>query len=234
MPGRSAAFFDLDGTLIEGAISGYLLRHLVWMGRIPKRRLASMAGLNVLYKLNLLTPETVYKVAQEMVVGWSLEEIDRVMTSVMERVNRRVYAGAIERIEWHRAQGHLLAVVTGGPEHGARLLCERLAIPHVIGTRAPVRNGRITGEFSVADLCYGEGKVVRVHAFARQFDVDLAKSYAYSDSRSDLPLLQAVGHAHAVNPQWLLEREAQKHGMPVLRFREFAAWPAPSPATQTG
>ncbi len=226
MSGRVAAFFDLDGTLIDGAISGYLLAHLVGQGRLPARRLASMAGYNLLYKMNLLSARSIYRAAAELVVGWPIEEANQVMALVMERsVHRRVYAGAIERIEWHRAQGHLLVVVTGAPEHGAKMLCDRLEIPHVIGTRAPVREGRIAAEFSVEDLCYGEGKVVRVRAFAEEQGIDLRSSYAYSDSRSDLPLLQAVGRGHAVNPQWLLERQARERGMPVLRFREFATWP---------
>jgi HAD superfamily hydrolase (TIGR01490 family) len=186
-----------------------------------------MAGYNVLYKLNMLTPESLHKLAVEMVVGWPIDEANQLMAEVTERhIRRKVYAGAIERIEWHRAQGHVLAVVTGAPEYGATLLCSLLGIDHVIGTRTPIVNGVVADTFSIDDLCFGEGKVRRVNAFALTHDVDLERSYAYSDSRSDLPLLRSVGHGHAVNPQYLLERQARSAGMPVLRFKELAVLPA--------
>lgn len=227
MAARSAiaAFWDLDGTLIEGAITGYLVRHLIARGRMQKRRLASMAAYNLLYKLNLLTPQNIHRAAAELVVGWPIAEAERVMAEVMERhVHRHVYAEAVERIAWHQAQGHVQAVVTGGPEFAARLLSAKLGIPHVLASRTPIRDGKIAPDFAPEDLCFGEEKAVRVRAFAEEHAVDLARSYAYSDSRSDLPLLQVVGHGNAVNPQWLLERRARAAGLPVLRFRARMAW----------
>ena len=220
-----AAFWDLDGTLIEGAITGYLVRHLIENGRMQKRRLASMAAYNLLYKLNLLTPEGIHRAAAELVVGWPIAEAEAVMSEVMERyVHRHVYAEAVERIAWHRAEGHVQAVVTGGPEFSSRLLAQKLGIPHVLASHTPIRDGKIAPDFSPADLCFGEEKAVRVRAFAEVHGIDLAQSFAYSDSRSDLPLLQVVGHGNAVNPQWLLHRRARAEGLPVLRFRERMAW----------
>jgi HAD superfamily hydrolase (TIGR01490 family) len=220
-----AAFWDLDGTLIEGAVTGYLVRHLVARGRMQKRRLAVMAAYNLLYKLNLLTPAGIHRAAADLIVGWPMAEAERVMAEVMDlHVHRRVYAEAVERIRWHRDQGHVQAVVTGGPEFAARLLAERVGLTHVLGSRTPVRDGRIAADFSPADLCFGEAKVSRVRAFAREHGVQLSQSYAYSDSRSDLPMLREVGFAHAVNPQWLLQRRARREGIPVLRFRERMAW----------
>lgn len=220
-----AALWDLDGTLIEGAVTGYLLRHLVQSGRVQKRRLLVMGGYNLLYKLNLLTPAGIHRAAADLVVGWPIDEAQRVMEEVMARhVHRKVYAEAVERIRWHEAQGHVQAIITGGPEFAARLLAQKLGIAHVLGSRTPIRDGKIAPEFSPADLCFGEAKVARVREFARAQDVDLSRSYAYSDSRSDLPLLREVGFAHAVNPQWLLERHAVREGIPVLRFRARMAW----------
>jgi len=216
-----AAFWDLDGTLIDGAVTGYLVRHLVARGQMQKRRLAVMAAYNVLYKLNLLTAEGIHRAASNLVVGWKIDDAQRVMAEVMaEHVHRNVWAEAVDRIRWHKSQGHVQAVVTGGPEYAARLLSDKLGIEHVLASRTPIRDGRIAPDFSPEDLCFGEAKVGRVRAFAAERGVDLSQSYAYSDSRSDLPMLREVGHAHAVNPQWLLSRRARREGIPVLRWRE--------------
>ena len=220
-----AAFWDLDGTLIDGAVTGYLVRHLVGIGRMSHRKLASLVGYDILYKLNLLTPAGIHRAARDLVVGWPVEEAERVMAHVVDNhVHRNVYAEAVERIGWHRAQGHVQAIITGGPEFAARRLADRLGIEHVLASRTPVRDGRIAPEFSAEDLCFCARKVTRVRAFAGEHGVALAESYAYSDSRSDLPLLREVGFGHAVNPQWLLERHANKLGIPVLRFRARMAW----------
>lgn len=225
MASNVAAFWDLDGTLIRGAVTGYLLRHLVARGRIQKRRLFVMGGYDLLYKLNLLTPEGIHRAAADLVIGWPIDEAERVMEEVMQQhVHRNVYAEAVDRIRWHDSQGHVQAIITGGPEFAARLLARKLGIPHVLGSRTPIRDGRISHEFSPADLCFGHAKVGRVRAFAEAQGVDLSRSYAYSDSRSDLPLLREVGFAHAVNPQWLLQRHAVREGIPVLRFRARMAW----------
>src|SRR6185312_1501102 len=107
-----AAFWDLDGTLIDGAVTGYLVRHLVARGQMQKRRLAVMAAYNVLYKLNLLTAEGIHRAASNLVVGWKIDDAQRVMAEVMaEHVHRNVWAEAVDRIRWHKSQGHVQAVV---------------------------------------------------------------------------------------------------------------------------
>jgi len=215
-----AALWDLDGTLIDGAVTGFLVRHLVASGRLRRRRLASMAGYNLLYKLNLLTPAGIHRAAADLISGWPVAEAERVMAQVVDaQVRRQVFAEAVERIAWHRARGHVQVVVTGGPEFAARRLADHLGIAHVLASRTAIRDGRISGEFAPDDLCFGAQKVTRVRAFAAAHAVDLARSYAYSDSRSDLPLLREVGFGHAVNPQYLLARHAARSGIPVLRFR---------------
>lgn len=222
MSPRIAAFFDLDGTLIEGTLAAYLLRHLVKVGRVPARQVARAGALGLLYKLDLLTPEEIHRASSGWVVGWEAAEAERLMAEVFARdVRPRIYAGAAERVAWHREQGHALAIVTTSPESGARHVADVLGIPHVLGSRTPVVEGRISDGFRPEDLCFGPAKVTRVQAFAAEHGIDLAASWAYSDSRSDLPLLLAVGHAKAVNPQWLLERAARAEGIEVMRFRGF-------------
>ena len=121
-------------------------------------------------------------------------------------------------VEKHRARGDTLVIITATNSFIATPIAAEFAIPNVIATEPEVRNGRFTGKVT-GTPCYREGKVVRLQSWMAQHGANLQNSWFYSDSHNDLPLLQAVDHPVAVNPDEILQREAQARAWPVLHLR---------------
>ncbi len=120
-------------------------------------------------------------------------------------------------MELDRARGRRVLIVSSSPEEVVRPLAEHLGDVEVIATRAKVENDRYTGELEF--YCYGEAKATAMREVAARDELDLGGSYAYSDSITDLPMLEAVGHPVAVNPDRDLRREADRRGWPIRDFR---------------
>jgi putative phosphoserine phosphatase/1-acylglycerol-3-phosphate O-acyltransferase len=121
-------------------------------------------------------------------------------------------------VESHRAAGHLTALLTSATRYVADPLAAELGVPHVRVSTLVVRDGLFSGE-AVRPLCYGRGKVYWAERFAAEHDVDLGSSWFYSDSITDLPVLELVGHPVVVHPDPRLRRIAQQRAWPVLRPR---------------
>ena len=157
------------------------------------------------------------------------------MLQVTDVRETRVYQEALDLIALHRALGRRVYVVSSSPDEVVRPLARHIGITDVIATEAETVDGRYTG--GLAFYCYGEGKAEGIRATADREGIDLAGSFAYSDSATDLPMLEAVGNAVAVNPDRDLRREAEKRGWQVryfrrpvrLRQRLVQAVPKPSP-----
>src|SRR6266511_2586531 len=128
-----------------------------------------------------------------------------------------IYLEALDLMELHRALGRKVFIVSSSPEEVVRPLAEHLGQVEVIATRAEVVDGKYTGEIEF--YCYGEGKAARIRELADEQGIDRSGSYAYSDSITDLPMLEAVGNPVAVNPDRDLRREAEKRGWQIRDFR---------------
>jgi len=146
-----------------------------------------------------------------------LQEMGREIAE--ERILPRVYEGIAKVIEHHREVGDLTYLCTASPQEIADLVAESLDMTGAMGTQAEVKNGRFTGQLGPAGVLHGPAKAVAVAALAAELDIDLSESYAYSDSINDLPLLELVGHAIAVNPDTDLKRAARLRGWPVYELR---------------
>ena len=134
-----------------------------------------------------------------------------------EMVAPTVYPEAIEAVRKHEAQGHVVAIVSGATKFVVRPLARRLGISHMLYTRLEVENGLFTGRV-VEPICFEEGKIYWLQQFIEEQGVDLAKSWFYTDSITDLPLLDLVGHPVATNPDPLLYRTAVRRRWPVRFF----------------
>jgi len=117
----------------------------------------------------------------------------------------------------HRRAGHLLVILTSATRYLAEPVAADLGIEHLLVTQLLVRDGRFTGE-AVRPLCYGEGKTYWAERFAAAQGVDLGRSYFYTDSITDLPVLERVGEPRIVNPDPRLRRVAGRRGWPVLQL----------------
>jgi len=216
--GQAAAFFDMDKTVLAVNSGTLWIQHLVTHREITAYDLARALWWLALYQLALVDGEFVTAEVASSVKGQREADMRRVCDRwFAEKVAPHITAGACAAVAEHRAQGHLLADLTTSTPYGSEPLGAHLGIPHVLCTRPEVRDGVFTGAVA-GPVCFGRGKVRVAEAFAREHDVDLSASWFYTDSYSDLPMLERVGHPVAVNPDFRLRRHARAHGWPVRRW----------------
>ncbi|HJV03729.1 MAG TPA: HAD family hydrolase, partial [Actinomycetota bacterium] len=150
--------------------------------------------------------------------GWSKEEVEQVVREALEEVvDPYIYQEALDLIALHQALGRRVYIVSSSPEEVVRPLAERLGVQEVIATRTETVDGRYTGNLEF--YCYRELKARRIVEVANEQEIDLGGSFAYSDSITDLPMLEAVGNPVAVNPDRELRRVAEQRGWRIRDFR---------------
>src|SRR5262249_12108340 len=171
---------------------------LSWMGflrsrgEVPTAMVARALWWSTLYKLAVLDMETVMKRLVADLEGDA--EADLVRKAAIwhaERVECAVAGGAERAIAAHRERGDLVVLLTGSTQYAAELVARGLGIEHVLCSRLEVEDGKFTGR--LAAMCFGRHKVARAETFAADRGIDLARSWFYSDSYNDLPMLSRVG-----------------------------------------
>jgi len=224
---RTAAFFDIDHTLI-GADSGILfVKYLIGRGLMRRRDLLGPAYYTLLYRLNRLDIDAVFRRYQRWVRGQRHAEMVALCNEwYAAAVRPTIYPQMAATVEEHRRAGHEIAILSSATTYVAEPLGRELGIEHLLANRLIVEDGQLTGD-AVLPLCWGAGKAHWAHRFAAERDVDLRRSYFYTDSITDLPMLRLVGNPRPVNPDRLLRRHAQRHGWPILSPRRDPAPAAP-------
>ena len=221
--GPSAAFFDLDRTLISGSSAFTLARAAQAARLMPTRELLRDAVGATLFKLRGDHGNDVAAEARDRVLGFIRGQRRDDLQSLNERVIPtllgRIRPEARRLLDIHRHANRSTFIVSAAPQEIVEPLALSLGMTGAIGTRGEVLDGVYTGELE-GPFCYGEGKVEAIEQLARWDNLDLAQCYAYSDSSSDLPMLSAVGHPVVVNPDGRLERHARLHGWPIVHFRQ--------------
>lgn len=219
--GGGAAFFDLDKTLMAGSSGMQFARVAARQGIVSRRQLASWAVEHLRYRLRGTTDERtadVLRVAREVIRGVPAKTIERMGPEVMAAILPRIYPQMLDEVHAHQDAGRPTFIVSAAGNDVVESLAAVLGMEGGIGTRYEVDpEGSYTGRFD-GPFVYGPGKVEAMEAFAARHQIDLAESYAYSDSLSDLPMLRAVGHPVAVNPDPPLAALAREKGWQVLRF----------------
>jgi HAD superfamily hydrolase (TIGR01490 family) len=215
-----AAFFDLDKTLIEGSSAFHFGRAAYRAGMLSRRQLASDAWANLRFRLNGSTDEGTEELKQRIlgaIAGWRVVDLARLGPDVLAGILPLVYREVLEEAYSHQDAGRPAFIVTAASQELADTLAHVLVLDGGIGMRSEVKAGVYTGR-SAGPFTYREGKAAAIRELAGERGIDLAKSYAYSDSESDLPMLRAVGHPVAVNPDAALRRVAQAEGWRIMRF----------------
>ena len=218
----AAAFFDLDKTVIAKSSTLAFGGHLYRAGMLGRRTLLRAAVGHLMYLLFGADEEALDRAREAMLSltkGWDRAEVERIVEEALEEVVAPlVYAEALFLIDEHVRAGRRVFIVSASPEEVVRPLAHYIGVADVIATRAKVdEHGKYTGE--VEFYAYGTGKATAVEARAAADGISLADSYAYSDSMTDLPLLELVGHPHAINPERELRSIAEQRGWPILEFR---------------
>jgi HAD superfamily hydrolase (TIGR01490 family) len=217
---RAAAFFDLDRTLIKRssvlALAGSFRRR----GLISRLDLVKSAFWQVLFVLRGASAERVRAAAEDgmrILNGFSVAEMQHLVGDAMETVLRPlVYEEPLRLLERHRARGEPVYIVSATLQEIVQHIADDLGFDGAIGSTCEIVDGVYTGRTLRA--AHGEGKADALRELAAAEGFDLERSTAYSDSYSDVPFLEAVGHPVAANPDRKLRRIAAERGWPVVRF----------------
>jgi HAD superfamily hydrolase (TIGR01490 family) len=216
----AGVFFDLDRTLMAGSSGFHWARAARRAGMTTRRRLAKDALDNVRFRLRGSTDEATREVRDrvgEFLEGRRVRELERLSAMVLAGVLPRLYPRMLEVAYEHQDAGRPVYIVTAATQGTADMLAHVLFFDGAAGSKLEERDGLYTGRFD-GPFCYGEGKPVRMRELADERGIDLAESWAYSDSASDLPMLRAVGHPVAVNPDTELAQVARDEGWDVMTF----------------
>ena len=217
---RGAAFFDLDKTLIEGSSAIHFGRAAYRAGMVSRRQIASDAWANIRFRLNGSTDEGTEELKQRIldaIAGWRVVDLARLGPDVLAGILPLLYRDMLDEAYSHQDAGRPVFIVTAASQELADTLAAVLVLDGGVGMRSEVRDGVYTGR-AAGPFTDREGKAAAIRELAAERGIDLAQSYAYSDSESDLPMLRAVGHPVVVNPDAELARVARVEGWRVMRF----------------
>src|SRR5436190_20570321 len=211
---RGAAFFDLDKTLMEGSSAIHFGRAAYKAGLMSKRQLLSDAWANVQFRLRGSTDETtkaLWNRILDSIAGTRVTDLARLGPQILSGVLPRLYPQMLEVAWGHQDAGRPVYIVTAASQELSEMLAHVLGFDGAIGFRSEVRDGRYTGR-AAGPFTYRTGKAKALREIAERDGIDLEASYAYSDSESDLPMLEAVGHPVAVNPDDELRAVGRREG----------------------
>jgi HAD superfamily hydrolase (TIGR01490 family) len=218
---RAAAFFDLDKTVIAKSSTLAFGRHFYKGGLVNRRAVLKSSFAQFVYLLQGADEDSMDKMRdylKALCAGWDVQQVhDIVAETLHDLIEPMVYDEAVALFEEHRAAGRDVVLVSSSGEEVVGPIGEMLGVDRVVATRMVVEDGRYTGD--IAFYCYGDGKAVAMRDLAQAHGYDLSACYAYSDSATDVPMLAAVGHPYAVNPDKALRKAAAERDWPVLAFR---------------
>ena len=221
MPG--AAFFDLDKTLMAGSSGMVVARVASQRGFVSRRQLVSGGWDHLRYRLRGSSDEqtnAVLDVAKRVFAEIPERDVGRMAPAVLAGILPRIYPQMLDEVHRHQDDGRATFIVSAAGNDLVKALAAVLGMEGGIGTRWAVGgDGKFTGEMD-CPFVYGKGKVEAMNGFAEKHEIDMAESWAYSDSASDLPMLRSVGHAVVVNPDADLLEIARQEGWQVMRFEK--------------
>jgi HAD superfamily hydrolase (TIGR01490 family) len=233
---RAAAFFDLDKTIIARsstlAFGPSFYRH----GLISRHDVVRGLLAQLLFRLGGASHQRMEKFrdqVSQVCRGWPADRVTDIITrNLQDLIVPHLYAEALALLTAHRSAGQDVVIVSTSGQEMVGPIGDLLGAATVIATRMEVADGRYTGQ--VEFYAYGQAKADQVGRLARERGYSLPHSYAYSDSITDLPMLEIVGNPRAVNPDRALRKVALQRGWPVLSFSACRGAPAGGPAASGG
>src|SRR6476659_3258226 len=219
-PVRTAAFFDLDKTVIAKSSTLAFSKPFYDQGLINRRTVLKSAYAQFLFLMSGADHDQMDRMRNyitHMCAGWDVEQIKSIVAETLhDIVDPLIFAEAANLIAGHKLCGRDVVVVSASGEEIVGPIAKALGATHAMATRMVTEDGKYTGE--VAYYCFGEGKVQAIRELAAREGYALEHCYAYSDSITDLPMLEMVGHPTVVNPDRGLRKEAVAREWPVLTF----------------
>lgn len=220
MPGTAAAFFDLDKTIIAKSSTLAFSRPFQAGGLITRRAMLRSGYAQFVYLVGGADHDQMERLRRfmsDLVAGWDVATVREIVADTLHNiVEPIVYDEAVDLIEEHRLAGRDVVVVSASGTEVVGPIAEMLGADRVVATRLEIVDGRYSGEIEY--YAYAEEKARAIVALAQECGYDLASSYGYSDSVTDVPMLEVVGHPFAVNPDKELRKVASEREWPVLMF----------------
>ncbi|MEX1210253.1 MAG: HAD-IB family hydrolase [Candidatus Nanopelagicales bacterium] len=217
---RSAAFFDLDKTILATSSALAFARPFYRGGLISRSDVVRSAYAQFIFLASGADHdqmETMRRYMSDLVTGWDVAKVrDIVAETIDVIIDPAIYDEAVALIEEHRASGRDVVIISSSGTEVVEPIGERLGVDIAVGSQLGIEDGRYTGE--ILFYAYGEGKAQAMRELAAERGYDLTASYAYTDSITDLPMLNLVGYPTAVNPDDDLRRIAAERDWPVLDF----------------
>ncbi len=215
---RRAALFDMDRTLVRVNTAALYVRWQVRTGEARRRDLAKTLFWLGQYTLGVIDVDVIAREAARGVRGRDVADFAaRLDAWVREEVLPHVAPAAVREVTRRREQGDLCAVLTSSTTFSAGPVAAHVGIDEVLATRLEEEAGRFTGRV-VDPICYGAGKVALAETWANEHDVDLGESAFYTDSISDLPMLERVKEPVVINPDPRLRLLAWRRGWRVEKW----------------
>jgi HAD superfamily hydrolase (TIGR01490 family) len=216
-----AAFFDLDKTIIARSSPLALGRSFYKEGLIGRSFFLKSIYAQLVFLLMGADEEKMDRMraeAAKLTAGWEQAKVKQIVSEVLEEViSPLIYAEALELMHDHRAAGRLICIISSSPEEIVEPLAEMLRVDRFIATKPEVVDGHYTGELDF--YAYGPHKATAIKELAEELGLDLGGSFAYTDSTTDMPMLESVGHPVVVNPDRALRQLATERGWIVESFR---------------
>ncbi len=220
LPVRTAAFFDLDKTVIAKSSTLAFSKPFFSQGLINRRAVLKSSYAQFLFLMSGADHEQMDRMRSyltNMCTGWDVEQVKAIVGETLhDIVDPLVFAEAAELISDHKLCGRDVVIVSASGEEIVAPIARALGATHAMATRMVVEDGKYTGE--IAFYCYGDGKAEAIRALAEREGYALEHCYAYSDSITDIPMLETVGHPTVVNPDRALRREAAARHWPIRTF----------------
>ncbi|MFV0258298.1 MAG: HAD family hydrolase [Acidimicrobiales bacterium] len=220
--GAPLAVFDLDRTLHAGSGLGVLARHAFRHRLIGPERMARSFVHDLVFRRRGSTDDhtnTIAELALDMAGGVTLDELVPVVEATAQQIAATVRPSVLDLLRRHQAAGHYCVVLSASPQLLVERIGELLGVPCSVGTRIEDDNGTLTGRI-IPPMAYGHGKLDRLQSVIGWPDAgaEPTTTYAYADSMSDLPLLEAVDAPIVVAPERKLRTLAYERGWPVIDF----------------
>ena len=207
---------------MAGSSAYHFGRAMYKAGQMNRRQIARDAVDQLRFRIRGATDAAVNVLLErvlEGIKGHRVVDLRRLTPDVLAGILPRVYPQMLEVVREHQDAGRPAYIATAASQPAAELLANALVMDGAIGTRWEIEDGVYTGRLE-GPFAYGEGKATRLREFAAAQGIDLKQSWAYTDAASDLPMLEAVGHPVAVNPDTELAEVAKREGWDVLRFEK--------------
>ena len=218
----TAAFFDLDKTILAKSSAFAFARPFFKGGLISRRGVLRSAYAQLVFVTSGADHELMEQMrtyVTNLVTGWDVESVQSIVAETLDEIiDPMVYQEAVDLIAEHRAAGHEIVIVSSSGSDMVEPIGARLGVDHTIATRAAIENGRYTGELEF--FAYGPNKALALQELALKRGYNLDECYAYSDSQTDLPMMEIVGFPVAVNPDDELREVALDREWPIMDFEK--------------